>query len=155
MADFKVSGTTAATAVTDQHAVCAIWNPHATARIHIREISLVAFAAPGAGAGVLLRRITARGTPGTTVTPGIEHSTDRDAAPGSGFLLDLAAYTVQPTLVANSDLWGWVLAAVAGSGFIYVPAGDEITIPPLTGLALVNRAGIITPTSEVSFVVED
>lgn len=155
MAEFRVSGTTAATAATDQHAVAALWNPHSTARIHVKEISLVAFAAPGAGAGVLIRRISARGTAGSTVTPGIEHATDRDIAPPSGFLLDLATYSVQPTLVANSDMWGWVLAAVAASGFIYVPAGDEITIPPGTGIALVNRAAIITPTCEVSFVVED
>jgi hypothetical protein len=150
---YRVNGVTVATAATDAHAVAALWNPHATARIRVVEISLVAVAAPGAGAGIELRRITARGTPGSTVTPAIQQHDARAIAPPSGALLDLAAYTVQPTLEAGG-LWGWVLGAVIGSGFIYpVPLG--IVVPPGAGLALVNRAAIIVPASEVAIVWQE
>jgi len=153
MTTFYVSGTTAATAATDQHAIAAIWNPAAAKTIMVYEVSAVAFAAPGAGAGFLIRRITVRGTAGSTVTAAIVHDSRAEVAPQSGFLLDLAAYSVQPTITAG-DLWGWVFAAVAASGVIYpIPRGIEI--PPGQGLALVNRAAIAFPTSEVSFIVED
>jgi hypothetical protein len=155
MARYRVSGTTAATAATDQHAICALWNPHATKSIICREISVVAFAAPGAGAGFLVRRISVRGTAGSTVTPGAVNETDEDPGtnPLSGYLLDLAAYSVQPTLVAG-DLDAWVFAAVAASGIVK-PYPEGIYIGPGRGLVLVNRAAIIFPTSEVSFLTEE
>lgn len=154
MARYRVSGTTAATAATDQHAIAAVWNPSATKRIALLELSLVATAAPAAGAGLLLRRLSARGTAGSTVTPTLEFADQHDAAPDSGWVLDLAAYTAQPTIEAG-DLWGWVLAAVAASGVIYPIQPPGIVIPPGTGIALVNRAAVAMPISEVSVVIED
>jgi len=155
MARYRVSGTTAATAATDQHAIAAIWNPHATKSIIVRELALVAFAAPGAGAGFLVRRISARGTAGSTVTPGAVNETDEDpgTVPQSGYLLDLAAYSVQPTIIAG-DLDAWVFAAVAASGIIK-PYPEGIWVGAGRGLALVNRAAIAFPTSEVSFLTEE
>jgi hypothetical protein len=150
---YRVNGLTAASAATVDHGVACLWNPHATKRIKVTEISLVAVTAPGAGAGVELRRCTARGTPGSTVTPGIQNADERDIAPPSGALLDLATYSVQPTLEANG-LWNWVLGAVIGSGFIYPIALGE-TVVPGSGLVLVNRAGIIIPACEVTFAWEE
>jgi hypothetical protein len=150
---YRVNGLTAATVATDAHAVCALWNPHATQRIKVVEISLVALVAPGAGAGVELRRITTRGTAGSTVTPAIQQHDARGIAPPSGALLDLAAYTVQPTLEAGG-LWAWILGAVIGSGFIYpMPLG--LVIPPGSGVALINRAAIVVPSSEVTYVWQE
>jgi hypothetical protein len=150
---YRISGTTVATAATDAHAVCALWNPHSTKRIRVTEIDLVAVAAPGAGAGVELRRITVRGTAGSSITAAIQNADERDIAPPSGAILDLATYTGQPTLEANAD-WTWVLGAVIGSGFIYpIPRG--IVIPPGAGLALVNRAAIIVPACEVTYVWDE
>lgn len=141
---------TAASAATDAHGVAALWNPHASLAIRVVEISLVAVTAPGAGSGIELRRISVRGTPGSTVTPAIQQHDGRVLAPPSGALLDLAAYTGQPTLEAGG-LWAWILGAVIGSGFIYpIPRG--ITLLPGAGLALVNRAAIAVPAAEVTFV---
>ena len=149
---FRVNGLTAATAASADHALASLWNPHATARIRLVEISVVATTAPAAGSGLELRRITTRGTPGSTVTPGIQNHDARELAPPSGVLLDLAAFTGQPTLEANG-LWGWILGAVIGSGFIYpIPRG--LVIPAGAGIALVNRAAIAVPACEVTFVWE-
>jgi hypothetical protein len=155
MARYAVNGTTAATAATDAHAIAAIWNPSATKRIELVEFGIVAVAAPGAGAGFLLRRMTARGTPGSTITPTAEHAYARDAPPDSGFLLDLATYSAQPTLAAGELGPAWVLAAVIGSGLIYQLGGRTLSIPPGTGIAIVNRAAIITPACEVFVVIDD
>lgn len=151
---YRVRGRTVATAVTADHAAFGIWNPHATKRIRLREVAFVAAAAPGAGAGLILRRNTARGTAGSTATPTIEHDHNRDIAPPSGFLLDLAAYTVQPTLAAGAGLFGWILAAVAASGMIYAFPGDGLVIPAGQGLIFTNMA-IIVPALDVTVVVED
>lgn len=158
MAIYRPTGTTGATAATDAHAVAEIWNPSGTKRIRVIEFSIVAAAAPGAGSGILFRRTSARGTAGSTVTPTAEHSDERDAAPDSGFLLDLATFSAQPTLIAGDLHPAWVLAAVAASGIVYSFANAisrGIVVPPGTGLAVVNRAAIVVPASEVGFVVED
>jgi hypothetical protein len=152
---YRVSGRSGATAGTDAHALAALWNPHGTARIIVTQIEVCATAAPGAGAGLELRRITARGTPGSTITPTIENDDRRAIAPPSGALLDLAVYSGQPTPVAAAGaLHSWVYAAVAASGIIYPCASSNslgITIPPSTGLALLNTSAIIFPISEVTF----
>ncbi len=154
MALHRISGTTAASAATDAHAIAAIWNPSSTVTIAVREISVVAFAAPGAGAGYLVRRISARGTAGSSVTSAIGNALGwARTASQSGFILDLAAYTVQPTLITG-DLDAWVFAAVAASGIIK-PYPEGIDVPAGEGLVLVNRAAIAFPTSEVSFLVSE
>ena len=147
---YRVNGVTVASAGTVDHGVAGLWNPHATLSIKVVEISVVAGAAPAAGSGVELRRASARGTAGATVTPAIQQNDARSLAPPSGALLDLATYTVQPTVEAGG-LWNWILGAVIGSGFIYpIPRG--ISVLPGAGLALVNRAGIVVPACEVTFV---
>jgi hypothetical protein len=151
---YYVNGTTAATAATDQHAIFEVWNPSATRTISLLEVQLVAFAAPGAGAGFITRRSTAKGTAGSTVTPTAEHHARRQAVPDSGFTLELAAFTVQPTLAVGDLYPAWVFAAVAASG-ISLPIPRGIEIPPGTGIVIVNRAAIAFPTSEVGIVVEE
>lgn len=152
MSLYRVSGTTAATAATDQHAIAAIWNPHSTKRLWVKEIAVVAFAAPGAGAGFLVRRITVRGTAGSTVTVGAVNSCENPGTvPLTGSLLDLAAYSGQPT-ITTGELDGWVFAAVTASGIIR-PYPEGIEVGPGTGLAIVNRAAIAFPTSEVSMLL--
>ncbi len=149
---YYVNAITVATAATDAHAIFQVWNPSATRAVELLELSMVVTAAPGAGAGFVVRRSTARGTPGSTVTPTAEQHARRQAAPDSGFLLDLAAFTVQPTLAAGELSPSWVYAAVAASGLL-VPVPRGIEIPAGTGLVVVNRAAIIFPASEVGIVV--
>jgi hypothetical protein len=151
---YRVRGRTAATVATAGHAIAALWNPHTSARIEITEVALFKTAVGTAADAILLQRITARGTPGSTVTPLIGNADERDIAAPAGALLDLAAYTGQPTVDASAvPLWGWVAAAVAGSGFIYPTGG--ITIPPGAGLAITQVAGTIWPISEVGFRYQD
>lgn len=150
---YSARGRTVASNGTANHGVAALWNPHATQRLRVREIGLVAAAAPGAGSTILVARISARGTAGSTVTPTIASAHNRGIDRPSGALLDLATYSVQPT-VDGIALRGWVLAAVAASGVI-LPFRDGIEIPPGAGLAIVNGAAIAVPASDVYFEWEE
>lgn len=150
---YSVRGRTAATAATADHGVATLWNPHSTKRIRVLEFGLCCTAAPSAGASIYLRRASARGTPGSTVTPAIQHAHGRDIAPPSGALLDLATYSVQPTFETGGFM-GWVFAAVAASGLIYpIPRGIEV--PPGAGLSMVTAAAVAIPISEVWFQWEE
>ena len=149
---YRVRGRTVATAATAGHAIAALWNPHTTKRIVVLEIGLFKTAVGTAADAIEVRRTTARGTPGSTVTPLIQQADERDIAPGSGALLDLAAFTVQPTL-ETVGLFGWVAAAVAGSGVVYPTGG--IVIPPAAGIAIVQVAATAWPASEVHFRWQD
>lgn len=155
MARYRTNGLTTATAATDAHAIAEIWNPDATKRIYVVEFGLNEVTAPGAGAGLVFRRATAKGTPAATVTPNAEAADERDSAPDSAFTLELGAFSVQPTLATGELGLAWTLAAVAGSGIIVPISGKGICVPPGTGLCLVNRAAIAVVAAEVSFVVDD
>lgn len=152
---YYVRGFTAATAATANHCICEIWNP---GTVTGRRITCVEGAVFKAGAGAANDscywiRTTAKGTPGSTITPTAVNAGENDSAPPSGFTLELAAFTVQPTLAAIGMV-GWVAPAVAGAG-IWIPFPRGIVIPSGSGLALVQRAATAWPTSEVSVVVED
>lgn len=153
---YSVRGVNVATAATADHAIFSVWNPSATKRIELIELGFFVLTAPAANAGCYLRRITARGTAGSTATPGVPNSYQNDAAPDSGFLLDLAVFTVQPTLAAAPGMGvTMALPAVIGSGFLYPIPGQILIIPPGTGVALLNRAAVITPAGEAWVVVDD
>jgi len=148
---YSVRGRSAATAATADHAIAALWNPHATARIKI--VSFAVFKQGGAGTAgdsIRLRRITARGTPGSTVTPGIAQHSERGIAPPSGALLDLAAYSVQPTLDTVDLGIGWTAPAVQGAGIV-LPVPGGLVLPPGSGVAIVQVAATAWPASEITF----
>ena len=148
---YSVRGTTAATVATAGHAIAQLWNPHATQRITVSKIAIFKRGAGTSGDALEVRRSTARGTAGSTVTPGITQDENRTVAPVSGALLDLAAFTAQPTLEAGG-LDGWGAAAVTGSGVI-IPV--NFVIPPGAGLVLAQIAATIWPISEVVFRWEE
>jgi hypothetical protein len=151
---YYVNVSPADTGATDAHCAVEIWNPSSVRTISLLEASYFAVGTPGAGMGFVTRRSTARGTAGSTITPTAEHHARREAAPDSAFVIDLAAFSVQPTLAAGELAPCWVAAAVAASGFIYpVPRGIEI--PPGTGLCFVNRAAIVFQDGEWGFVIEE
>lgn len=149
---YSVRGRSAATAATADHVIAAMWNPHATQRIKIISFLLFKQGATGtAGDSFRFRRISARGTAGSTVTPDIDHHSAAAVAPVSGVLLDLAAYSVQPTLVATSDIPpGWTAPAVQGAGIVY-PFPGGIIVPPGAGLAISQVAATAWPISEIGF----
>jgi hypothetical protein len=146
---YSVRGRNAATAATADHAVWGFWNPHSTQRIKLIALSMFAQSgAPASGYTVRLRRITARGTAGSTVTPNISNHSLRGAAPPSGVLLDLAAYSVQPTLEASSVDFGlgYTFANSQASGIVYpIPGGIEIG--PGAGIAAIQ----VPATASVQF----
>ena len=150
---YMVRGVTAATVGTIDLASFSVWNPSATKRIELVEVGIFVTTAPVATAGLHMRRTTARGVAATTATPTLENSQQRDAAPDSGFVLDLAAFTTAPTLAAVPSMIGFVPAASVGAGIV-LPL-REIIIPPGTGMAFLNRAAAIFPVSEVYVVVAD
>jgi hypothetical protein len=153
MARYAVNGKTAATAATIDHGVAAIWNPSSSKRIHLLQLHVVKQAA-GAADEPVLRRITARGTPGSTITPSAVNEYEQVATPPSGFLLDLAAYTVQPTLAA-SPLHGWVLPASVGSGMMWVFDDNGLEIPAGQGILITTGIALAFPVSRVTAIVED
>jgi hypothetical protein len=148
---YTVTGRNAATAGTADHAVWGFWNPHSTQRIKVINWSMFAqSAAPAAGWACRLRRISARGTAGSTVTPNSSNHSTLGVAPVSGVLLDLAAYSVQPTLLASSVDLGprFVFSAVQGSGIIYpIPGGLEIG--PGAGVAMIQVPATISVVFDI------
>src|SRR4029077_9508147 len=92
---YTVRGVTALTATTIDTPIFSVWNPHATQRIKLIQWGVFKTGAGAAGDALRLRRISTRGTAGSTVTPVIAHHSENAIAPPSGFLLDLAQYTVQ------------------------------------------------------------
>lgn len=153
MALYSVRGFTAATAATADHAIFSVWNPDSLKRITLVEMGLFKAGAGAANDSLYVCRITTRGTAGSTVTPDADNAWQGDDVPASGFLLDLAAFSAQPTK-ASPNLFGWVASAVAASGFIW-PTPRGIAIPAGTGIAIVQRAATAWPTSEVYAVVEE
>lgn len=148
---YIVRGRTAATVATADHAIFQVWNPHSTQRIKLIQWSIFKEAVGTAADGLRFRRSTARGTAGSTVTPDIDTHSERAIAPPSGFLLDLAAFSAQPTLDASELGQGWVASAVAASGGVFaIPGG--IVIPPGTGIVAIQTKATIWPISEVSVV---
>lgn len=151
--EYYVRGFTVATAATADHAIFGVWNPSSTRRIRLLEWAIFKAGAGTANDSGRWVRTTARGTAGSTVTPDADNAADGASVPPSGFLLDLSAYSVQPTK-ATPDMIGWVAPAVAGAG-IDLPVPRGIWIPAGTGLVYYQRAATIWPTSEVWVCVED
>jgi hypothetical protein len=156
MARYRVNGKTVATAATIDHAIAEVWNPSTTKRIKLLQLWCFKQAA-GAADEPVLRRTTAKGTPGSTVTPTSVNEVEQIAAPPSSFTLELSAFTVQPTLAA-SPLDGSVIPAAIGSGFIWLfdeHGGDGLEIPAGAGIALTVGIALAFPVARVTAIVED
>jgi hypothetical protein len=153
MSVFSARGFTAATAATADHAITTLWNPDSAKRIKLIEAGLFKAGAGTSGDSLYMIRTSTRGTAGTTVTPDADNAWDGDDIPSSGALMDLAAFSGQPTL-QGPGLFGWVAGAASASGFIW-PCPRGIWIPPGKGIALCQRAATIWPTSEAYFEWEE
>ena len=150
----RLSGRTAATAATIGHVAAALWNPHATMQAEVYEIHICNTQA--AVANIALKRITARGTPGTSVTAVIQNDRERETADPLGGILDLAAYTVQPTLdgaAGVGEVERWNLPAAVGSGVIFA-FPKPVKVPALSGLAIITPVAVLFPSSDITFVYD-
>src|SRR5687767_11340936 len=122
MPEFRVAGRSAATAATANHVAACLWNPSATLTIFVTEVHVCLTAATAAN--LSLRKTSTRGTPPAgSVVATIDNSHDSSAAPASGAVLDLAAFTAQPTLV-GVPIERWALpAAIGAAGMFVFPNG--------------------------------
>lgn len=152
MPRYAVGGRSAASAATANHAAACLWNASATKNIKVREIWV--FKTVATVDNHALRRAIARGTPGSTVTPDASNCFEAPMiAPQSGALLDLAAYTVQPTLT-GVNLARANLPAAIGSGFIWVFA-EPIEVPFGEGLVITTPVAVILQPSDFTFVWDE
>ncbi len=150
---YVVQGKTVATAATIDHAICEIWNPSSSKRIHLLQLH-VSKQAAGAADEPVLRRATAKGTSGSTITPGQVNEYEQAAAPPSGFTLEMSAFTVQPTL-ASGALHGFVLPGSVGAGVMWVFDDNGLEIPAGQGIVLTTGIALAFPVSRVTAIVED
>jgi hypothetical protein len=126
----------------------ALWNPSSTQYIHLREIWL--FKTTATVDNHAPYRITTRGTPGSTVTPNANNCHGQTkVAPASGALLDLAAYSVQPT-IGTPALVRANLPAAIGSGSIWI-FNEPYVIAPGEGVAIATPVAVILQASDISF----
>ena len=149
---FSVGGRSANTAATAGHVAAALWNPHATKLLRLKEIWV--YKTVGTADNHRLSKITTRGTPGSTVTPDADNCwSPNKIAPPSGALLDLAAYSVQPTVespgLANANLPGTV-----GSGFIWT-FDSPYYVEPGTGISVNTPQAVILQASDFTFIWEE
>lgn len=155
---YSVRGRSAATGGAANEAIAQLWNPHATQIIRLVGYTLESQVAPAAAGFIThLRRTTARGTPGSTVTPDISNDSKRGAAPVSGALLDLAAFSVQPTYDGTTSWDPFYFTVTNPTGFVSRRSGPAgWYIPPGSGIAVSTPGAIVGNAFEVTFVwVED
>ena len=153
MSIYLITGRTTATGAVANVAAAGIWNPHATARIRLKEIWIASTTAGVSNIGLL--RTSARGTAtGRAVV--LSENVGNDNASLSGFSIDLA-YTVQPTYVTATGYLGrWNLPAAVGAGVILTMPGEQgIAIYAGAGIALVTPTAVIFPVSDVTFVIDE
>jgi len=137
-------------AATTAHAIATLWNPHASQAISVTAIGAIANAVPGGLTSY--KRVSTRGTPASTVTPDADNSYNRKAVSDAAPVLDLGAYSVQPTTDGNSLIRTPHQVNAAGGGIDYLPV--PITIPAGTGLAVNTTTAAVTPM-DVFFEWED
>jgi hypothetical protein len=130
---FTIGAAPGTTAATIDHAIAQLWNPSSAVHLFVTQVHAVKITATGLNI-LVLRRSSARGTAGSTITPTAINDHGHRLAPPSGALLDLAAFSVQPTLDAL-NLFNWALPAAIGSGVIWtfaepirVQAGDGLVL---------------------------
>lgn len=154
MARYAVSGITVVTGTGVADAIAEIWNPSTTKRIKLIELHIVKQVVTGVN-DLILRRSTAKGTSGSTVTPSSVNEMEQIAAPPSAFTLELAAFSVQPTLAAG-PMHAAVVPASIGAAWIWVfGEANPLEIPSAAGIVLTQGTAIATPVSRITAVVED
>lgn len=138
--DYSVHGLTGAvSAAGSPLTVCQLWNPSSTRRIRLLGVSVFWRDFDIAGVSFYLQRTTARGTPGSTVTPDGDNSSGDTSPPPSGALLDLCTFTVNPTLATPELMALGTMHTASGGGFDQ-PITRGIIVPAGTGIAVQFRS---------------
>jgi hypothetical protein len=150
---YSVAGRSADTAATADHCAACLWNPHGTKSLWAREAHWFLVGATISNAAVV--RTSTRGTAGSTQTPDADNDWDEPGiAPTTGALLDLAAYSAQPT-VQGPYLFRGSAPAAQGAGFSWVFPEPGIEVAAGTGLAIVTPVAVILQDSDFTFVWDE
>jgi hypothetical protein len=147
---YRVAGRSVATAATADNFGAALWNPHATKDITLREIHWFKTVATADNLG--LARTTTRGTATLTVTPDIDNHDDLLLAPISGALLDLT-YSAQPTIGSPYKMRINLPAAI-GAGMIWV-FERGLRIPAGNGIGIATPTAVILQPGDITVVWEE
>jgi len=133
--------------------VAQVWNPHSTHRCRLVRLAVAADGVGTSGnfSSILFRRSTARGTAGSTVTPDIDHHSERAIAPPSGVVLDLAAFSVLPTMGSSIGPGAIISRFAGGTGLIFALG---VVVPPGTGLVL-ESGGNGMPACRITVEAEE
>lgn len=151
---YSIAGRTLATAATANHVAAQLWNPHASERVLVHEITWCQLVATVSNIAVM--RTTARGaTPTATVTPTIASDYARSLLPPSGAVLELATFGTQPTL-EGVPLFRWNMAANIGTGFMYT-FPEPVEVLPGSGLVVCMppSLSVIIQPADVTFVLSE
>lgn len=152
MEAYSIGGRSVITAATANHVGAALWNPSANVQLSVFEVHW--FKTAAVADNIALARITTRGTAGSSIVVNANNNFGRNkSAPLSGAILDLAAYTVQPT-VADRNFYRNNLPAAIGAGVAYV-FRREWVIAPGEGLAILTPVAVALQVGDVSFYWEE
>lgn len=155
---YYIDGTGGPIVTSAPSAMGAVWNPSGTRSIRVVQAALLMRDFDVPDNTMYLGKISVRGTPGSTVTPDADNAEDGLTGPASGFLVDLAEYTVQPTI--SGDLYSPFAFPVAaagaeGSGFV-LPIPRGVLLGPSQGLGIFYRiSATFGGTWDINFVVDD
>jgi hypothetical protein len=148
---WSIAGRTAATAATANQVGAQLWHPAGSTR-SLRVMAVSWYQNTAGPSVVAVDRSSARGNAATSLTPVVTNDWAGNTAPPSAAVLDLAAFSQQPTLVPGTELFRASLANAAGSGFNH-PFPGGITIPAGTGLCIYTPVGTILQPADVTFYV--
>jgi len=150
----------AATGTTGE-ILTALWNPASSGR----TLRVLYFSAVGAGGAASahnlgLQRVTARGTPGSSITPDPENAW-RDHADAPVAIVDMADYTAAAT-IDPSVLWRWKGSEVIAQGvemwtrpYKFRKLFKGIEVPEGTGLAITGLVAAWTAGNEITWTWEE
>jgi hypothetical protein len=151
---FGIGARAAATPATANACHGVLWNSHATMDIYVRQITTARLTTVGSEANYA-QRVSARGTPaGGAFVADIDNDFERLAAPISGTLLDVAAYSVEPT--RSGSAWFRLMTSqplVGPTQELYFD-GDGLRIPASTGLGVFQVAATAT-RFDLSFIWDE
>jgi hypothetical protein len=135
-------------------AMCQLWNNSSTKRIRLLEFAL--WRAGTVYSRQLICRTTARGTPGSTVTPTANNAWSGEDVPVGDTLLDLSNFSVEPT-IALPPLFYFSMntgTGTEGMGFVWAnPKG--IWIKPGTGVAIIGPLAAVSSSIETYWVWDE
>lgn len=142
MSKHLTSGTSIVSAATANHCLAQIWNPHATRSIWVNGVAWFHTVATADFAALGIS--SARGaTPNNVVTPDADNDYTQEAAPITGWVLEMGTFGTQPT-IAVPRLAGNPQGAAIGAGMFFPLGEDERGFRVKAGFGMVLFTPVAT-----------